>query len=636
MTFCQTGADMWLSEYLTPWNIYLHGITKILAYKKTQYQEMYILETGAYGKGLVLDGKSQSWTADEFLYHEPLVQPAMLCHGDPRRVLILGGGEGATIREVLRWQTVEKVVMVDIDAEVVAACREHLHQMHAHAFDDPRVELVIDDALNFLEKTSAEWDIIISDLSDPIESGPSFQLFTKEFFARIRRVLRPKGYFVVQAGSTAVAEMQLHATLARTVKEVFSYVQPYSSDVPTYGSSWGFILASDLPLPSLPAPEETDKMLAAKTTGGLRMLDGITLLGMFQVPAHIRRAIATGTQVYTLAEPPKSFGKGICEDAKISHDVGADMWLSEYMTPWDIYLHGVTKVLAYKKTQYQEMYIVETGAYGKGLVLDGKWQSSTVDEFIYHEPLVHPAMVCHGNPRRVLILGGGEGATIREVLRWQTVEKVVMVDIDGEVLAACREHLPEMHAYAFDDPRVELVIDDAMDFLEKTSAEWDIIISDLSDPIESGPSFPLFTKEFFAQIRKVLRPEGYFVVQAGPTAIAEIKLHASLARTVKEVFSYIQPYSSYVPTYGRPWGFILASERPFPSKPAPEETDRLLGAKTTGGLRMFDGITMLGMFQVQAHIRQAIATADQVYTLAEPPQFLGKGISSDDGEVKSS
>ena len=97
--------------------------------------------------------------------------------------------------------------------------------------------------------------------------------------------------------------------------------------------------------------------------------------------------------------------------------VGADLWMSEHITPWDIYVHGLTKVLAYKKTAYQEMYIVETGIYGKALVLDGKWQSCTGDEFLYHEPLVHPAMICHGSPRKVLVLGGGEGATIREVFR---------------------------------------------------------------------------------------------------------------------------------------------------------------------------------------------------------------------------
>lgn len=125
--------------------------------------------------------------------------------------------------------------------------------------------------------------------------------------------------------------------------------------------------------------------------------------------------------------------------------LGADVWLSEYITPYDMYVHGLTKILAYKKTPYQEMYIVETGAYGKALVLDGKWQSSVGDEFIYHEALVHPAMVSHPNPENVLILGGGEGATTREVFRWHSVKKAMMVDIDGDVVEACRQYLPEMH-----------------------------------------------------------------------------------------------------------------------------------------------------------------------------------------------
>jgi spermidine synthase len=117
-------------------------------------------------------------------------------------------------------------------------------------------------------------------------------------------------------------------------------------------------------------------------------------------------------------------------------ELKADMWVSEYITPWDIYVHGVNRILAYQKTAYQEMYIVESGAYGKALVLDGKWQSCTGDEFLYHEALVHPGMIAHHSPQKILILGGGEGATIREVLRWQSVTRVMMVDIDGEVVEA--------------------------------------------------------------------------------------------------------------------------------------------------------------------------------------------------------
>ena len=308
-------------------------------------------------------------------------------------------------------------------------------------------------------------------------------------------------------------------------------------------------------------------------------------------------------------------------------EVGADLWVSEYITPWDIYVHGITEVLAYKKTAYQEMYIVETGIYGKALVLDGKWQSCTGDEFLYHEPLVHPAMIFHGYPSKVLVLGGGEGATIREVLRWQTVEQVTMIDIDGEVVEACRQYLPEMHANAFDDPRLKLIIGDALEFLETSGEIWDVVISDLSDPIEEGPSFQLFTKEYFEKILRVLTPGGFFVLQAGPVSSGEMKLHARIVNTMKEVFPYVQSYSSYVPTYGRPWGFVLGSREMINSRPDPETVNQLLREKTTGGFRMLDGTTLLGMLQVPKHLREAIATETEVYTLAKPPKFFGKGSS---------
>jgi spermidine synthase len=306
-------------------------------------------------------------------------------------------------------------------------------------------------------------------------------------------------------------------------------------------------------------------------------------------------------------------------------DVGADLWMSEYITPWDIYAHGVTAVLAHKKTAYQEMYIVETGTYGKALVLDGKWQSCTGDEFLYHEPLVHPAMVFQGAPRKVLILGGGEGATAREVLRWQTVEKVVMIDIDGDVVEACRQYLSEMHQNAFDDPRFHVVIADALHFLDTTDEQWDVIISDLSDPIESGPSFALFTKEYFEKIHRVLAPKGYCVIQAGPVSPGELTLHARLVKTLNAVFTNVKSYSSYTSTYGRPWGFAIASEEAINTRPEPETTDKLLREKTSGGFRMFDGTTLLGMLHVPLHLREAIAAETKVYTLAEPPKFFGQG-----------
>jgi spermidine synthase len=262
-------------------------------------------------------------------------------------------------------------------------------------------------------------------------------------------------------------------------------------------------------------------------------------------------------------------------------------------------------------------------------VLDGKWQSCTVDEFIYHEALVHPPLIAHQNPKRVLVLGGGEGATIREILRWNCVEEVTMIDIDGEVVEACKQHLPEMHQNAFDDPRVKLMIADALEVLDTTTETWDIIISDLSDPIESGPSFALFTKEYFTKLKRVLNPGGYVMVQAGPISPPEVKDHARLVNTLKAVFNNVTSLSAPTPSYGRAWGFAMCSESAIALQPSPADVDQLLQTKTIGGYRFIDGISLLGIMQTPLYIRQAIALETTVYTLSEPPKFFGTGVASE-------
>jgi spermidine synthase len=300
-----------------------------------------------------------------------------------------------------------------------------------------------------------------------------------------------------------------------------------------------------------------------------------------------------------------------------------DLWLAEKLNHHDIYHPGLTEVLARQKTSFQDMVIIDSGTYGKALMLDGQWQSSTRDEFLYHEPLVQPACVQHGAPRRALVLGGGEGATVRELLKWRTLEQVVMVDIDADVVAACRQHLPEMHQHALEDPRSELIIGDALDYLDKSTPVWDIIISDLSDPVENGPSFKLFTREYFELCRRALRPEGTFVLQAGSVSPVELHMHVRLVNTVQAVFPNVASYSSFVPSFTVPWGFIMASAQPINRQPDIAAVDALLAAKTTGDFRMFDGATLLGLMQTPKHIREAIAAETRVYSMADPPKVYG-------------
>ena len=303
------------------------------------------------------------------------------------------------------------------------------------------------------------------------------------------------------------------------------------------------------------------------------------------------------------------------------------IWVTEALTPGDLYVHGVTRVLAAARTDFQDMQIVESPVYGKALVLDGLWQSCTGDEFLYHEPLVHVGSVLHGAPKRALVLGGGEGATVRELLRWKTIETVRMVDIDGQVVDACIEHLPEMHQGAFDDPRTDLVIGDALHALDESDHDWDLVISDLSDPIEDGPSFRLFTREYYEQVEHALAPGGVFVLQAGPVSPSEYRRHARLHHTVKAVFPHVASFWSCAPTYGQPWGFVVARREPIDVMPDVETVDALLRERLDSDLRMFDGRTMLGMLQPPKHVRDAIASETTVFTLAEPPKFYGKGVA---------
>lgn len=298
----------------------------------------------------------------------------------------------------------------------------------------------------------------------------------------------------------------------------------------------------------------------------------------------------------------------------------------EYLTPSDEVVHHFCRVLFQRRTEYQQLEIVESRTHGKVLLLDGTWQSCTADEFVYHEALVHPAMIRHGRPRSVFILGGGEGATAREVLRWRSVKRVLMVDIDGEVVQACREHLPEMHGGAFDDPRLQLEVGDALELLERSSEQFDVVISDLSDPLEEGPSLRLFTREYFERARRVVAPGGIFVVQAGSIAPAELRVHARLHCTVATCFDAVRTHQAFVPSFGTPWGFIVATHaRSEPSDAAtrsPEHIDHVLAYQVAGDCRWATGATIAASGTLPPYVLRALRDPSLCpYTLDDPPRY---------------
>ena len=172
-------------------------------------------------------------------------------------------------------------------------------------------------------------------------------------------------------------------------------------------------------------------------------------------------------------------------------------WLYEEVTKDFTVSYSLKKIFYEGQSEFQAIDVVELGQFGRSLILDGKIQSCETDETVYHESLVHPPLFLHPNPKTVFIAGGGEGATAREVLRHKSVEKVVMVDIDGMCVSVCKQHLPNHSAGAFDNPRLELVIQDAKQYLVDYQGTFDVVICDLADPLEDGPCYLLYTEEFY-------------------------------------------------------------------------------------------------------------------------------------------
>lgn len=220
-------------------------------------------------------------------------------------------------------------------------------------------------------------------------------------------------------------------------------------------------------------------------------------------------------------------------------------------------------LITIKRSPFQEIIVADVEDFGKALVLDGYLQSTTSDEFIYHESLVHPAMVLHPNPRRVLIIGGGEGATLREVLKHSTVEEAFMVDIDKDVVELAKEYLPEMHQGSFFDKRARVVIEDGKRFVEKEyekGAQYDVVILDLTDPYSSGIAKDLYTKQFFDRINGILTENGVMVTQAG-SKFFYTQVYDNVANSIKSVFKYVAEYQVWIPSFGYSCNFVIGSKK---------------------------------------------------------------------------
>jgi spermidine synthase len=274
-------------EWLTP--EIAHGFTtrRPPVSIPSAFQRIEWHDTKAMGRMLALDGAFMLSERDEFIYHECMAHVPALAHADPKRALVMGGGDGCVARELLKHPSIEEVVVAELDPQMVAACREHFSDVNAHSFDDPRVHVEIGDALVFLRNSTALFDIIVMDLTDP-DDADSLLLYSTDAYTLIRDRLSPDGALSLHIGS-AFFHPERFATALRDLRTVFTEVHAYKAFMPTYGAEWGMACASMHTNPSAINEAEIAQRLAQRGITDLRFYTPCVHGSLFAWPGYAEK-----------------------------------------------------------------------------------------------------------------------------------------------------------------------------------------------------------------------------------------------------------------------------------------------------------------------------------------------------------
>ncbi len=256
-----------------------------------------------------------------------------------------------------------------------------------------------------------------------------------------------------------------------------------------------------------------------------------------------------------------------------------ELWYSEQHTEHVRFSLKVKKELFNQKSDFQHVTIFDTNDFGRVLALDGCLMVTEKDEFIYHDMIVHVPMATNLDIKKVLVIGAGDGGTIRELTRYESIEHIDMVEIDSMVVEACKEYLPQT-ACRLDDPRVHIYYEDGLKFVRRKSNEYDLILVDSTDPF--GPGEGLFTKEFYGNCFNALKEKGILVNQHESTFYdSYVEAMKRAHQRIKETFPIAKVYQAHIPTYPSGyWLFGYASKQNDPLTNLQEDRWNALGLKT--------------------------------------------------------
>lgn len=282
------GAGELLLESLNRHSVYGFRFARRLVSQRTAYQHLEVLESAQLGRTLRLDGRFMTAEADEFFYHEAMAHPAAIAHPAPRRVLVIGGGDGGVAEELLKHPGVEELTLVELDAQVVETARAWLQNIHHGALDDPRVTLCIEDGAAFMANTTRRFDLVLLDLTDP--ETPAGPLYTQEFFARCKEAIAPGGGMVLHLGAPFYQPARVRE-LGAALAGVFSKVRGYGLHIPLYGAYWALAVASDALDPAALDAKEVRHRLEQRRIGALQYYNPEVHGALFALPNFYRALV---------------------------------------------------------------------------------------------------------------------------------------------------------------------------------------------------------------------------------------------------------------------------------------------------------------------------------------------------------
>ena len=281
------GQYPWVMEQLTEnaaFGFRAHNVQR----QHTPFQTLEMLDTPSFGRVMRLDDHFMTSEGEEFFYHECMAHPAAMAHPDPQQVLVIGGGDGGLAEELLKHNTVQRLVLAELDEAVIEVSKAQLQRVHNGVWDDPRLQLQIGDGMAYVDSTTDRFDLILLDLTDP--HTPAGSLYSPEALERMRRVLNPGGALVLHLGSPVFHAEQVRA-LSQTLKATFAQVACYGTYVPLYGAYWGMAVCSDSLQPTALSAAQVEERLATRGVTDLQYYNADIHGALFALPNYYRKLV---------------------------------------------------------------------------------------------------------------------------------------------------------------------------------------------------------------------------------------------------------------------------------------------------------------------------------------------------------